>query len=156
MKKIFFATLFLLFATGIGHSAYEAEFNAARALLTAKERGRGSWMVFFDDRTILGPLGMPEQITYEYAAEHLQEISQRTSVSVATLGRLASVWGKNRRSGLSAQELAVQLHILPRSARRLLVELERTGLAEVIGEESPGPRGRPRKKYKILLDKRQE
>ena len=142
--------------TGIGHSAYEAEFNAARALLTAKERGRGSWMVFFDDKTILGPLGMPEQITYEYAAEHLQEISQRTSVSVATLGRLASVWGKNRRSGLSAQELAVQLHILPRSARRLLVELERTGLAEVIGEESPGPRGRPRKKYKILLDKRQE
>ncbi|NMC33615.1 MAG: ArsR family transcriptional regulator [Veillonellaceae bacterium] len=142
--------------TGIGHSAYEAEFNAARALLMAKERDRGSWMVFFDDKTILGPLGGREQIAYEYASERLREISRRTSVSLATLGRLASIWEKNRQSGISAQELALQLHVLPRSARRILGELERTGLAEVVGEESPGPRGRPRKRYKFLLDAEQE
>ena len=142
--------------TGIGHSAYEAEFNAARALLTAKERGRGSWMVFFDDKTVAGPLGMREQIAYEYASEHLQEIGRTTSVSVATLSRLASVWKKNRQPGISAQELAAQLQILPRSARRILTELERTGLAKVIGEELPGPRGRPRKTYKLLLEKERE
>ena len=34
--------------------------------------------------------------------------------------------------------------------------LEQAGLAEVIGEELPGPRGRPRKRYKILLGMEQE
>ena len=99
---------------------------------------------------------MREQIAYEYASEHLQEIGRTTSVSVATLSRLASVWKKNRQPGISAQELAAQLQILPRSARRILTELERTGLAKVIGEELPGPRGRPRKTYKLLLEEERE
>lgn len=141
---------------GIGTSAYEAEFHAAKALLTSKERGRGSWMVFFDDKTVVGPLGTEEQISYEYVSEHLQEISHKTSLSVATLSRLHSVWKKLRQPGISAQELALQLQVLPRSARRILADLEQAGLAEVIGEELPGPRGRPRKRYKILLGMEQE
>ncbi len=48
---------------GIGSSAYEAEFNATKALMTAKERGRGTWMIFFEDKTVVGPLGAKEQIT---------------------------------------------------------------------------------------------
>ena len=124
--------------------------------MTSKERGRGSWMVFFDDKTVVGPLGTEEQISYEYVSEHLQEISHKTSLSVATLSRLHSAWKKLRQPGISAQELALQLQVLPRSARRILADLEQAGLAEVIGEELPGPRGRPRKRYKILLGMEQE
>ena len=138
---------------GIGMSAYEAEYHAAKALLTAKERGRGTWMVYFDDKTVVGPLGSREQIAYKYASEQLQAISKKTSVNVATLSRLSSVWQKIRQPGINAQELALHLQILPRSARRILQDLERVGLAEVIGEESPGPRGRPRKRYKINLER---
>ena len=96
------------------------------------------WMVFFDDKTVAGPLGMREQLAYEYASEHLQEIGRTTSVSVATLSRLASVWKKNRQPGISAQELAVQLQILPRSARRILTELERQGVISFTPEKLDG------------------
>jgi len=138
---------------GIGLSAYEAEFNATKALMTAKERGRGTWMIFFEDKTVVGPLGAKEQITYGYSSERLQSISKQTAVSVATLSRLSSVWHKLGQPGINAQELALQLQMLPRSARRILQDLERVGLAEVIGEESPSPRGRPRKRYKINLER---
>jgi predicted ArsR family transcriptional regulator len=50
---------------------------------------------------------------------------------------------------INAHELAQSMQILPRSARRILMELESKGLAKVVGEESPNPRGRPRKVYRI-------
>lgn len=46
---------------GIGKTAYEAGINADKALLHAKEHGTGSWMAFFDDNTIVGPLGQPHR-----------------------------------------------------------------------------------------------
>jgi len=138
---------------GIGLSAYDAEFHATQALMTAKERGKGTWMVFFEDKTIAGPLGIKEQITYGYASERLQTLSKKTLISVTTLSRVSSVWHKLGQPGINAQELALQLQMLPRSARRILQDLERVGLAEVIGEESPSPRGRPRKRYKINLER---
>lgn len=136
---------------GVGKTAYEAEIHAGTALLHAKERGPGTWMVYFDDKRIVGPLGRQEQITYSAASGQLQEISRQTSLSVQTLSKLHSILKKRGTSEISAHELAMYLQIMPRSARRILMELEAKGFAQVIGEESPHPRGRPRKVYRIHL-----
>lgn len=141
---------------GIGRSAYEAEFLAAKALLTAKERGKGAWMVFFDDKTVIGPLGAKTQIAYDYVSAELQELSARTSISASSLGKLSSILQKTGYAPLNAHELARHLQILPRSARRILAELERSGLAVNVGEETPGPRGRPRRIYQIHLQGEQK
>ncbi|GED61398.1 ArsR family transcriptional regulator [Brevibacillus formosus] len=134
---------------GIGKTAYEAEIHGGAALLHAKERGTGNWMVFFDDKSVVGPLGRAEQITYRYDSEKLQELSQLTSLSVMTLAKLYSILKKRGSQEIHATELASYLQILPRSARRILIELESKGLAQVIREENPHPRGRPRKVYRI-------
>ncbi|WP_018131826.1 helix-turn-helix domain-containing protein [Effusibacillus pohliae] len=136
---------------GIGQTAYEAEINAGKALLHAKQAGKGSWMVVFDDKMIAGPLGKQEQISYSYVSEKLQSISRQTSLSVATLSKLASIMKKMGKQEINAYELAQYMQILPRSARRILMELEAKGLAQVVGEENPHPRGRPRKLYRISL-----
>ncbi|QRG68903.1 ArsR family transcriptional regulator [Brevibacillus choshinensis] len=137
---------------GIGKTAYEAEIHAGTALLHAKERGPGHWMVFFDDKSIAGPLGSQEQISYSSASsDRLQTLSQQTSLSVLTLSKLDSILKKRRSQEINAHELAQYMQILPRSARRILMELESNGLAQVVGEESPNPRGRPRKVYRIIL-----
>lgn len=136
---------------GIGKTAYEAEIQAGTALLHAKERGPGSWMVFFDDKSIVGPLGRDEQIAYSSVSQHLQEISKQTSLSVLTLTKLDSILKKRGSTVINAHELAQYMQILPRSARRILIELESKGIARVVGEESPHPRGRPRKLYRITL-----
>ncbi|MED4753436.1 ArsR family transcriptional regulator [Brevibacillus choshinensis] len=137
---------------GIGKTAYEAEIHAGTALLHAKERGPANWMVFFDDKSIVGPLGSKEQISFSSAStRRLQKVSQQTSLSVLTLSKLDSILKKRASQEINAHELAQYMQILPRSARRILIELETKGLAQVVGEESPNPRGRPRKVYRIFM-----
>lgn len=134
---------------GIGKTAYEAEIHGGTALLHAKERGAGNWMVFLDDKSVVGPLGRDEQIAYRYDSKKLQELSQLTSLSVMTLSKLESILKKRGKQEINAHELASHMQIQPRSARRILVELESKGIAQVVGEENPHPRGRPRKVYRI-------
>ena len=55
---------------------------------------------------------------------------------------------------ISSQELAQYMQITQRSARRILTELEEKGFAEIVAEEKPYMRGRPRKVYKILLEQK--
>ncbi|WP_229677360.1 ArsR family transcriptional regulator [Psychrobacillus lasiicapitis] len=136
---------------GIGKTVYEAEINAGTALLHAKEFHKGASMVILDDKTIIGPLGRPEQITYGYAPKHLQILSEQTSLSIATLSKLESILRKIGKIEINAHDLAQHMSIMPRSARRILTELESKGFAQVIGEENPHPRGRPRKIYQIIL-----
>ncbi|MGZ9816992.1 ArsR family transcriptional regulator [Peribacillus simplex] len=134
---------------GIGQTVYDAEINAGNALLHAKECGKGTWMVCFDDKKIAGPLGKPEQLTYSYISEQLESISQQTSLSVITLNKLKSSLKKLSNDELNANELANYMQITPRSARRILTALEEKGFAQVVAEEKPHTRGRPRKIYKI-------
>ncbi|MGP3562275.1 ArsR family transcriptional regulator [Geobacillus sp. BK01] len=136
---------------GIGRTAYEAEIQAGRAFLHAKHYGRGAWMVAFDDGTIAGPLGKEEQIHYSIGNEELRQLAEHTNLSTVTLGKLQAILRRRGTNEMEAHELASDLQILPRSARRILKELEAAGLAEAIGETSPYPRGRPRKVYRIFL-----
>ncbi|TBL72707.1 ArsR family transcriptional regulator [Paenibacillus thalictri] len=137
---------------GIGLNAYEAEMLAGKALLHTREYGKGSWIVFFEDKTISGPLGKPEQLSFSYASVKLQRMSERSLLSVSTLGKLESILTKRQSDEINAYELAQFMQIQPRSARRILIQLEASGYAEVIGEEMPHPRGRPRKKYRIVFE----
>lgn len=136
---------------GIGLSAYEAEFNATTALRNAKQYGKGTWMIVFDDKTITGPLGKKEQLTYTHFSDELQSISCATSISIATLSKIAGIMDKKRTDKISAQDLAQYMHILPRSARRIIARLEKCGIAIEVGGENPNSRGRPRKLYHIKL-----
>lgn len=52
---------------------------------------------------------------------------------------------------ISVQMVAETFAISERSARRILQQLEKEGLAISYAEEQPRGRGRPRKLYKILL-----
>ncbi|QHW31831.1 ArsR family transcriptional regulator [Paenibacillus rhizovicinus] len=136
---------------GIGRTAYEAELLAGKALMQTRQCGKGAWMVAFDDKTITGPLGRTEQLSYSYSAEGLQTVSERTGLSTATLGKIEAVLRKTRTDVLTSTQLAQQMMIMPRSARRILIQLETSGFAEVTGEETAGARGRPLKLYRITL-----
>lgn len=136
---------------GVGQSAYEAEINAGKALLHAKEYKNGAWMVFLDNKTINGPLGKPENITYTYESKKYQIISEKTLLSVATISKVDYILKKIGKTEITAHELGQHLQIMPRSARRILDQFLKNGFAKEIAEETPHPRGRPRKIYRILL-----
>ncbi|MFD0681813.1 MULTISPECIES: ArsR family transcriptional regulator [unclassified Paenibacillus] len=136
---------------GIGKTVYEAELLAGKALLHTKPYKEGAWMIFFEDKTITGPLGKPEQLSYSYVSDELQKISAVSSLNIATLGKIQFILRKRGTDEINAYELAQHMQILPRSARRILIQLEASGLAQITGEDNPHPRGRPRKIYRIDL-----
>ncbi len=136
---------------GIGQTAYDAEIRARNALLHARQMGKGNWMVHFDDKTIKGPLGKQESLTYSYDLKQMNRISEQTTLSVTTISKIDSIMRKLGDVELTSNDLAAQMQIMPRSARRILTQLEQSGYAEEVGEESPHPRGRPRKVYRILF-----
>lgn len=138
---------------GIGRTAYEAETLAEQALARAKRSGPGSWMVCLQDKTVIGPLGGSMSLVYEYVSEQARQASGQTVLSAATIGKLDAVLKRLGTNEINAYELAEHMQIKPRSARRILAELEASGIAVIAGEENPHPRGRPRKRYRIDWNK---
>ena len=136
---------------GLGTSASEAEFNAVVALRQGKDFGFGSWFVVSEDKKSIGPLGYESLEEVELYSERLTEHSKKTGLSIVTLGKIAKIIEKNNNELISAQELAVEMHILPRSARRILQQLAEGGVAKEVGMEAPGMKGRPKKVYKIII-----
>jgi predicted ArsR family transcriptional regulator len=63
--------------------------------------------------------------------------------------KIAGVLAKRGSTRITAHELAQYLHILLRSARRILSTLEAHGMATIVGEVTSYQRGRPRKIYDV-------
>ncbi|MFB5190702.1 ArsR family transcriptional regulator [Alicyclobacillus fastidiosus] len=137
---------------GIAQTIREGEERAGFALQQALLYGAGNWMCASDDHVLYGPLGKPQEaLSYTYVRDDLEALGQAVSLSALTLTKLAAVLEKRGSNRITAHELAEYLQMLPRSARRILLLLEEHGLAEVVGEQTPYLRGRPRKIYEIDL-----
>lgn len=139
---------------GFGASAYAAEEYAFRALGLAKQKGKGRWMVVTDKKDAIGPLSSAVRLKYSVRTDDslYKEFADKLSISATTVNKLLAAIDKLDKETIGADDLAMYLAITPRSARRLLATLVEQNLAEVSGEESL-IKGRPRKLYKILLDR---
>ena len=141
---------------GSGETVQEATDRARLALKEAQMCGPGNWGYALEDNTVVAPMGGTSgdaqgvhRLVFSYGREDLQKLSGEVSLSALTLTKIAGVLEKKQSDRLTVRELSQYLHILPRSARRILLKLEEHGLATVIGEESAYQRGRPRKIYRV-------
>lgn len=136
---------------GFGITALAAERNAQLALLHAKKIGGFSAILVNDEGLIEGPLQKPDSITFHYRNED-KEISQllkKAGVTITTFNKILSVQKNMGQNSVSASDIAEWLGMTQRNARRILSDLEQHKLAQLIGEEAPTSRGRPRKIYRI-------
>lgn len=140
---------------GYGITVLEAEQNAHIALNHANEHDKNTIMLADESGLIKGPLHHETSISFNRRTidpEVLKKL-QRASVNVSTYNKVLAIQEKLRKNAISANELAKWLGMTSRNARRILSDLEKEGLAEVIGEETPGARGRPRRLFKIGIVK---
>ncbi|GAA3777741.1 hypothetical protein [Micromonospora maritima] len=134
---------------GLGRSAAEAENLARRALSRARRVGsttavlslRGETDIVLESTT---PTPPP-------AEANLAVIAQRVGLSVPTLLRLREVRAAAGDEPLTSREVAEQLHIQQRTARRMLHRLELAGLAERLGNLASGSSGRPLTLYRLTV-----
>jgi hypothetical protein len=137
---------------GIGKTVRDAQERARLALEQANLCGSGSWACALENDTLITPLGVKDfSLSYQYVREDMQELGREVPLSTLTLTKIAGVLAKRGSTRITAHELAQYLHILPRSARRILLTLEAHGMATVVGEDTSHQRGRPRKIYDIRM-----
>ncbi|MCL6454280.1 MAG: ArsR family transcriptional regulator [Alicyclobacillus sp.] len=137
---------------GVGGTVLEAEQNADIAFGHAKARMPGTWMAALPDKTIRGPLGHSDPVVTSYSGRTVETSNGEVPLSATTLSRISAAMSQYGTNALTTSDLARYLNIRPRSARRLLNILEAHGLATVVAEEAPHPRGRPRRVYQVNLD----
>lgn len=134
---------------GLGHGAAEAGSLARRALARARRIGpvvavlspRGDTDIVLDSTEAVAS---PRESNLSIAA-------QRVGLSVQTLQRLREVRVSSGAEPLTTRQLAEQLGVQQRTARRMLNRLELAGLAERTGYLTSGGSGRPLTQYRITL-----
>ncbi|TMV48732.1 hypothetical protein FE783_16920 [Paenibacillus mesophilus] len=139
------------FGIGYGLTAFGAEQNAVLALSRTEKREDGGLVIADETGAVEEMYPNQQSLAFHYHSDDLEVINRlkRVGVSAATFNKIVSVQARTGKRSVSAADLASWLDMTPRNANRLLAELERGGLARVVGEEAPAPKGRPRKLFRI-------
>lgn len=140
---------------GYGYNGSNAEKNSQEALKYALSYNKNSCYVVMEDGKVVGPLeeGKNLQFYAKSQDEELLKIAEKSGVSIITLNKIAALMNNLNKDTITANEIAENLNITLRSARRILSALVEAGLAESVGEEQPSGRGRPRQIFKINYKK---
>lgn len=136
---------------GYGDTALTAEENARLALNHAQNYDSFCAFLVDSNGTIEGPLKEQEAITFQYRTEN-KEISEKlkhSGITITTFNKILSVQKRMGNGSITATQIADWLKMTPRNARRILTGLVEQGIAEIIGDEAPTSKGRPRKIYRV-------
>ncbi|MFK9093532.1 hypothetical protein [Bacillus salipaludis] len=136
---------------GYGDTALTAEENARLALNHAQNYDSFCAFLVDNSGTIEGPLKEQEAISFQYRTEN-KEISEKlknSGITITTFNKILSVQKRMGNGSITATQIAEWLKMTPRNARRILTGLVEEGIAEIIGEEAPASKGRPRKIYRV-------
>ncbi|WP_042478907.1 hypothetical protein [Bacillus ndiopicus] len=139
---------------GIGHAntTYRADLFAASAAQQLENQNQSSIVVMDDEGQILEfteANGMIEYQTMINDAEILKRL-QQTSISSKTFMKIASVVKQMHNNLFSSKDLALALQSSERNAQRIIAELVKINLVQLVGEQQRNSRGRATKIYKLI------
>lgn len=136
---------------GYGKTVFSAETNAQRALIQSKLKADRQIVIIREDGVIVEAADQEDKLSYSIRNDD-REISDRlqnSNLSVKTFNKVAALARRMEWESFTAKELADQLQMTERNARRIMTELSEAGLADSSGEEAQGARGRPTKRYRL-------
>ncbi|MBU8915110.1 hypothetical protein BGM25_03500 [Bacillus sp. FJAT-29953] len=136
---------------GYGTTSFSAEKHASLAQYHAQQKN-GNIIVTVDEQGKIHELSNQDtSFVYGYRTENedLSNRLEKAGVNISTFNKLLYIQSQSSVS-LTASSVAEQLEMTSRNARRILLGLEKHGLAKIIGQETPLTKGRPRSIYTIL------
>lgn len=145
----------IVMGVGIGATAKEAQLRSQMAYRKSGEEESNILYVIGDENNVIriGLDDQGERMEYQSRSydEVIRTIASETRLSISTLSKIKYVSEALGKYDVTALELAEQLNITLRSARRILKALADEGYAVVVGGEQPILRGRPRQIYKLTI-----
>ncbi|PFH83105.1 hypothetical protein [Bacillus sp. AFS088145] len=136
---------------GYGETVFSAEKNAIESIQQSKETNNRKIIIVQENGEIIESVGSKEEITYAYRTDD-QELLQKLklgNISVKTFHKIENLIKRMDWNDFTTKNLAEQLNMTERNARRIVADLCEVELLECIGEESLSYRGRPSKIYRF-------
>lgn len=135
---------------GYGQTVLAAEEHVRIAFRHAREEKVPVVITINEDKEVSKYLDEKDPVAFQARNKGIEweKIFKDASISSALAAKIASLAQHYEKLSLSSQDLARWLNSTERNARRILAEMERIGIAKVVGQESIG-RGRPRKVYEL-------
>lgn len=137
---------------GYGSTAREAE-NHARIALNYAEKSVLTRNLFIvsKDGTVNGPVSEKDELSFRFREEDpvLIRTLHQAGVGVGNFHRILSLQQRSSTKTITALSVAEALQMTTRNARKILSSLEAVGLAEIVGQETPAIKGRPRNIFRI-------
>lgn len=148
-----YLTMFKVWAgIGYGQNVFKAEKNGRLALQYARQQEKASLYLVSEEGNVEGPILDEDSIGYSPRSTVDHKLFEQLNISPMQWSRVKAYLKQHSKNEITANELSEWMHVTDRTARKILKELEQGGMAEIIGEEQPGPRGRPRKVYRIVSE----
>ena len=145
---------------GMGPTAHQAESNCRDALRLSKTRGDSNAYIINAEQEVIGPLRLSDEKTVSFLlrsrSPYLQELAQRTNLSIPTLTKVAHLVEDVSDNHLTSKTIQDGLRVTLRTANRIIGRLVAAGVAEEVGVEGRVGRGRPRRVYKISLNENEQ
>lgn len=135
---------------GFGLTVLEAEENVSMAFSHAREF-KGPIVISVNEEKELTIINNErEEISFHSRiyGNDWEKIFKDAGISSKVVAKIESLSLHYQKNKITSQDLSHWLKSTDRNARRILMEMEKIGLAEIIGEET-GHRGRPRKIYQL-------
>ena len=138
---------------GTGDTVSVAEEGARKALMKAEKEGDGHVFIIIDNANLIGPIGQTTgRLIVRTESPKLRMLAKEIGITATSLAKMIQLVREEGRHTFSAEQLAAEIGLSTRSARRIITHLMRRGLAEAIGEEALFAQGRPKRIYRIHLD----
>lgn len=140
---------------GVGADILRARENAVRAYRESLFDRRNHSYIVDEEGGVLGPLagrggGQPRDRSRPVTAR-IEAAAAAAGISPGGLMRVLDLLDHMDTELITSERLAFHLGIARRSAARLLARLEAGGVAQLCETGLAGARGRPAKRYRILL-----
>lgn len=138
---------------GIGTTLNHARLNAWEAAAYGKKvfgKDHGSFLmdekesVFLLDASQKDKAALPAE-----SSKYFKNVASNVRLSVETISKLASMIRLEGSNEVTAAQIIKSLNISPRTASKILNNLQKYGYAEMIGQENLGGKGRPVKHYRL-------
>ncbi|MES9681459.1 hypothetical protein CN514_02005 [Bacillus sp. AFS001701] len=136
---------------GFGETVFSAEKHAIESIQQSKETNNRKIIIVQENGEIIESVGREEEFSYAYRTDD-QELLQKLklgNISVKTFHKIQNLIKRMGWSDFTTKNLAEQLNMTERNARRIVADLCEVELLECIGEESLSFRGRPSKIYRF-------
>jgi len=134
---------------GYGSTTGSAQHNAIHAILYGRAQTPVQKLTIIDDTGMIQEnIGTKEALTYQPSTNDPALLAKldRAGVGIKNYAKVNAIAQRIGRPFTSA-ELAAQMGVTERNARRILAALLTENLIACVGEESLTRRGRPSKKY---------